>query len=143
VSGLIWPGATAHGRGGLPCAVSWEAPWAWAWQPSPVEEVAHGAGTRRAHGAVTAHSSRARWCGGALASGSVVAGRWQCVAGELAGAARRAPGKAVGVELTQTVVWCGGGGEVSRQWCSSMGRELRWLVAMEASLNSVGVEEGM
>jgi hypothetical protein len=36
----------------------------------------------------------------------------------------------------------GGGREVSGQWHSSAGRELRWLVALEARPYSVGVEEG-
>jgi hypothetical protein len=55
-----------------------------------------GARAWHARGAVTAHSSRARRCCGALADGSVVAGWRQCAVGELAGAIGRAPSKAVG-----------------------------------------------
>jgi hypothetical protein len=47
----------------------------------------------RARGTVTAQSSCARRCGGALVSCSVVVGRQQGAAGELTGATGRAPGK--------------------------------------------------
>jgi hypothetical protein len=47
-----------------------------------------------------------------------------------------------GAELTRTAVQRGGGGEVSGQRHSSVGRELRWPVVMEARPCSVGVEGG-
>jgi hypothetical protein len=98
--------------------------------------VAHGAawGARagRARGAVTVRSSHLqRYCG-ALTGGSVVAGQRQGAAGELTGATERAPGKAVGVELTRAVTRHRGGGGCFGRRRSSAGRELRWPVAMEA-----------
>jgi hypothetical protein len=45
-------------------------------------------------------------------------------------------------ELTRKVMQRGGGGEVSGQWRSLAGRELRWPVAMEVRPCSVGAEEG-
>jgi hypothetical protein len=77
VSGPIQPGATSHS----------------AWRPSPVAQ-----SPRPAH---------ARWRGGALAGGSVVAGRWQRAAGALTGTTGRAPGKAVrgGAHPSGNVAW--------------------------------------
>jgi hypothetical protein len=47
-----------------------------------------------------------------------------------------------GAELTQTVVQCGGSGEVSEQRRSLARRELQRPVAMEAWPSSVSAEEG-
>jgi hypothetical protein len=79
-----------------------------------------------------AHSSAARWW---LANGKVLSmSSWGARGGRRA---RRS-----GAELTRTAVRHGGGGEVSGQRHSSVGRELRWPVVMEARSCSVGAEEG-
>jgi hypothetical protein len=51
-----------------------------------------GARARRARGAVTAHSSRARRRGDTLVNGSVAAGQQQGVAGEHRGSSEETPG---------------------------------------------------
>jgi hypothetical protein len=63
----------------------------------PVERLARprpGGMVQRRNGSRRGHCVRRR--GGVLTGSSVVAGRWQSVAGELAGATGRASGKAVG-----------------------------------------------
>jgi hypothetical protein len=71
-----------------------------------------------------------------------LSGGWQGDASEVARATGRAPGKAVGVELSRAAAQCGGGGGCFGRWCSSAGRELRWLAAVVARPCSVGAEEG-
>jgi hypothetical protein len=101
------------------------------------------AGPRRTHGAVTARSSRARCRGGTLVGDSVAVGRWQGATGELVRGpqgGRRA--RRSWVELTRATTRRGGSAGCFGQRRSSAGRELRWLVAMEARPYSVDAEEG-
>jgi hypothetical protein len=97
------------GRVGLPRAIDRQAGWASTWRPGPAEEVARDGGMR-ARGVVTACSPCVGRRGGALAGGPMAASPWQGAAGELAGATRRTPGKAVrgGAHLNSGAAW--------RQW---------------------------
>jgi hypothetical protein len=98
-----------------------QADWASAEQPSPSEQAAHSAATGRAHGVVTMCSPRARWRGGTLASGSVVAGQRHGAPGEVGGGGESAPERWVDVRW-----WSGGGATVLRgggggsQWSAMM-----------------------
>jgi hypothetical protein len=111
VSGLIRPRATAHGAWRLAMhdqLTSWLG-------LSLAARSSRGSGPRRENGertlvALTVRSPRnthARWRGGALTGGSVVAGQWHGAAGEVAGATGRAPGKAVrgGAHPNGSAVW--------------------------------------
>jgi hypothetical protein len=89
-----------------------QAGWASAWRAGTAEEVAHGAGTGRARGTVTARSSRTQQRGGVLTSDLLVAGWRHGAANELARVTGRAPGKAVGGGADPN------GGAVWRQWRS-------------------------
>jgi hypothetical protein len=71
----------------------------------------------------------------------VAAVQWQGATGELVGGTGRAPGKAVGVGLTQVAARRGGGGGCFWRR-SSVGRELWWPVVIEARPRIVGAEEG-
>jgi hypothetical protein len=101
--------------------------WASAWRPGPAWKAARGPSDD-----VVACSPMARWW---LAGDKVLP---VCSRGPQGG--RRA--RRSGAELTRTAVRREGGGEVSGQRGSPVGRELWWPVAMEMRPCSVGVEEG-
>jgi hypothetical protein len=72
---------------------------------------------------------------------------WRLAGGKVLPVSSRGPqggcrARWLGVELTRAVARCRGGGGCFGRRCSSVGRELRWPVAMEARPCSVGAEEG-
>jgi hypothetical protein len=81
---------------------------------------------------VTARSSRTRWRDDVLTGGSVVVGQRQGGADEFAGATGRTLGKAVrgGAHPSGGTAW--NRWRMLRAQHLSVGRELRWLVPMEA-----------
>jgi hypothetical protein len=147
VSGLIRPGATAHK----------------VWQPAtrgrPTSWLGLGLEARSSRGsgpqsgdathapsALVARSSRAVHVHDSTMVCSPAA-RWWLAGDKVLSLSSWGPQgghqvRRTGVELTRMAVRHGGGGEVSGQRRSSVGRELQWPMAMEAWPCSVGAEEG-
>jgi hypothetical protein len=140
------PGLQCTRHGGLPCTAGQKASWALAWRPGPAEKRPVERYGARVPGVLAARSPCATHVHDGVVAHSPVAW-WQLTGGKVLSMSTRGPqggcrARRLEVELTRAATRHGGGGGCFCRRPSSAGRELQWLVAMEAQPYSVGAVEG-